>query len=201
MKVDSKLFRKVKKKYDNTQVYQGNELDLIIEEALADFEEKGSLAALAIALAFQTGVWLGELVALQFSDVEGNYLHIQRMEVRHQEKDSNGNWRPVKRILVDHLKSYVGNRRIYLTYEALEVISLVKKTIEEEGFFEEDFMFQNRRGRITSRAVDSRIHKYCDHINIMQKSTHRIRKTYISTLIDAGLNINLIRQQVDHEDD
>ena len=105
VKVDSKLFHKVQKKDDNTQVYQGNEVDLVIDEALVDFEEKGSLASLAIALAFQTGVRLGELVALRFSDIEGNYLHIQRMEVKHQEKDSNGNWRPAKRILVDHVKS------------------------------------------------------------------------------------------------
>lgn len=201
VKVDSKLFRKVKKKDDNTQVYQGNEVDLVIEEAFSDFEEKGSLAALAIALAFQTGVRLGELVALRFSDVEGNYLHIQRMEVKHQKKDTDGNWRPAKRLLVDHVKSDAGNRKVYLTSEALEVITLVRKTIKEEGFSDEDFMFQDRRGRITSRAVDSRIRKYCDHINITQKSTHRIRKTYISTLIDAGLNINLIRQQVGHEDE
>lgn len=201
VKVDSKLFRKVKKKDDNTQVYQGNEVDLIIEEALADFEEKGSLAALAIVLAFQTGVRLGELVALRFSDIEGNYLHIQRMEVKYQEKTSDGYWKPAKRILVEHVKSDAGNRRIYLTSEASEIIELARKTIADNDFTNEDFMFQDARGRITSRAVDSRIRKYCDHINIMQKSTHKIRKTYISTLIDAGLNINLIREQVGHEDE
>ena len=83
----------------------------------------------------------------------------------------------------------------------MEIISLAKETIDQEGFTDEDFMFQDKRGRITSRAVDFRIRKYCNHINIIQKSTHRIRKTYISTLIDAGLNINLIRQQVGHEDE
>lgn len=60
--------------------------------------------------------------------------------------------------------------------------------------------FQDCSGRIPSRAVDSRIRKYCKHLSITQKSTHKVRMTYISTLIDAGLNINLIRQQVGHED-
>ena len=58
IKIDNKLFRKVKKKNDCTQVYQVNEVDLVMEEAFADFYEKASLAALAIAFAFQTGVRL-----------------------------------------------------------------------------------------------------------------------------------------------
>lgn len=43
VKIDNKLFRKVKKKDDCTQVYQGNEVDLVLEEALADFHEKALL--------------------------------------------------------------------------------------------------------------------------------------------------------------
>ena len=30
---------------------------------------------------------------------------------------------------------------------------------------------------------------------------HKIRKTYISTLIDSGLNINFIREVAGHEDE
>lgn len=35
---------------DSTQVFQGKEVDLMIEETMSDYEEKGSLAALAIVL-------------------------------------------------------------------------------------------------------------------------------------------------------
>lgn len=51
---------------------------------------QGSLAALSIVFAFQTGVRLGELVALRFSDIQGNYLHVQRMEVKYQEQTQDG---------------------------------------------------------------------------------------------------------------
>lgn len=201
VKIETKLFSKSQKKPDSTQVFQGTEKDLIISEAMEDYKEKCSLAALAIAFAFQTGVRLGELVALRFSDIEGNYLHVQRMEVKYQEQSNNGKWYPAKRIIVDHAKTDAGNRKIYLTTNALGIISLAKKTIEEEGFSDENFIFQDQKGRISSRAVDSRIRKYCKHISINAKSTHKIRKTYISTLIDFGLNINLIRGQVGHEDE
>ena len=201
VKMEPKLFTKAQKKEDSTQVFQGKEVDLMIEEAMSDFEEKGSLAALAIVFAFQTGVRLGELVALRFSDIEGNYLHVQRMEVKYQEQTQDGLWKPAVRIIVDHVKSDAGNRRIYLTKDAMDIILLARKTIEEEDYSDDDYIFQDHKGRISSRAVDSRIRKYCKHLSIIQKSTHKVRKTYISTLIDAGLNINLIRQQVGHEDE
>ncbi|WP_320972484.1 tyrosine-type recombinase/integrase [Enterocloster bolteae] len=52
---------------------------------------------------------------------------------------------------------------------------------------------------MNSRAVDCRIRKYCDHININRKSSHKIRKTFISSLIDGGISINEIRKQAGHE--
>lgn len=33
----------------------------------------------------------------------------------------------------------------------------------------------------------------------LQKSTHKVRKTYISTLISNGVNINLVRKQAGHK--
>lgn len=38
-------------------------------------------------------------------------------------------------------------------------------------------------------------------MNIGRKSSHKIRKTYISSLFDSGLNINKIREMAGHEDE
>ena len=35
----------------------------------------------------------------------------------------------------------------------------------------------------------------------MEKSFHKVRKTYISALIDSGININEIRKAVGHTDE
>ncbi|MCR5767953.1 MAG: tyrosine-type recombinase/integrase [Lachnospiraceae bacterium] len=40
----------------------------------------------------------------------------------------------------------------------------------------------------------------CDKIGISRKSAHKIRKTYISTLLDAGVNPDTVREQAGHED-
>ena len=54
---------------------------------------------------------------------------------------------------------------------------------------------------VHSKNVDYRIRKYYRHIGISEKATHKIRKTYISTLIDSGLNINEIRKLARYEDE
>lgn len=123
------------------------------------------------------------------------------MEIRQEEQNEKGKWLPAKRIVVLRTKSQAVDRNVYLTDESMDLISCLKKELVEQGFHDEDYLFQNSLGRIISRAVDTRIRKYCDHINILQKSTHKVRKTYISTLIDAGININEIRKAVGHEDE
>lgn len=199
IKIDLDMFHAPAEKKDETQVFLVDEVKPIIDESRNDFMNTGNLAALAVPFAFQTGARLGELVAINLSDIRGRYLHIQRMEIKEQRQDMNGKWLPADRTVVERTKSKAGKRKIYLTDEAMSIINAAINEIKENGYSDEDYLFQDIRGRVSSRAVDSRIRKYCDHINISQKSTHKIRKTYISTLIDAGININKIRQTVGHE--
>ena len=72
---------------------------------------------------------------------------------------------------------------------------------KERGYYDHGYLFLNANGRIHGRSVDTRIRKYCRNIGIDEKSSHKARKTYISSLIDAGVNINEIRKQVGHEDE
>ena len=45
-------------------------------------------------------------------------------------------------------------------------------------------------------TVKYQILKYCKQCDIMAKSFHKVRKTYISALIHSGLNINEIRKAI-----
>lgn len=202
-KIDGKLFRKIKKPEDTTQVFLKSERPLIEAEAWEEFEEKGCTTALAIPLAFQTGVRLGELIALKSGDIirDGKYLHIQRMAQRIERQRPDGTWYPSTWVTVDHAKSDAGDREVYLTEEARRIIKLILDSNENNHYRDHDFLFVDKGKRITPRAVDTRIRKYCEHININPKSTHKIRKSFISTLLDAGININEVRKQVGHQDE
>ena len=81
------------------------------------------------------------------------------------------------------------------------IIKLILDSNENNHYRDHDFLFVDKGKRITPRAVDTRIRKYCEHININPKSTHKIRKSFISTLLDAGININEVRKQVGHQDE
>lgn len=201
--VDKKLLKKVKQPEDGTQVFLTNERPLIENEAWSDFEEKNCTSALAIPLAFQLGVRLGELIAIKETDIssDGKYLHIQRMVQKQERQRPDGSWYPARWEAVEHTKSSAGDRMIYLTEEARRIIKVILDSNKENGFYNDGFLFIHGGKRINPRAVDTRIRKYCDHINISSKSTHKIRKTYISSLLDGGININEIRKQVGHEDE
>ena len=203
LKPNPKLFRKVRKKEDNTQVFLTDEQNLIVQEAWNDFySNTTSTTPLAILLDFQTGLRLGELVAIKWSDINGKYLHIQRMEVRHEEIcEETNTWKPAKLILVEHTKSNAGDRHVYLTKKAIEILVEAKKSQDENGI-KSEFVFTNSKGqRLNKFMLDKLIRKYCRNNNIPEKSMHKIRKTYISTLIDEGVNINTIREQSGHENE
>ena len=44
-------------------------------------------------------------------------------------------------------------------------------------------------------------YRLCCDAGILKRSPNKSRKTYISTLIDNGLNINFVREQVGHKDE
>lgn len=201
--VEAKLFKKVKKPDDCTQVFLKTERPLIEAEAWHEFDEKGCTTALAIPLAFQIGVRLGELAAIKDKDICGNgkYLHIQRMAQRLERQKPDGTWYPAIWMTVEHAKTSAGDRYVYLPKEARRIIKTIQDANQENNFHDDGFLFVHGGKRITPRAIDTRIRKYCDHININRKSTHKVRKSYISSLLDAGININEIRKQVGHEDE
>ena len=201
VRIDSKLFKIKKKPDDETQVFLIDEQPLIEAEAYHDFNETGYNACLAIPFAFQTGLRLGEIVAIKRKDIKGNYIHIQRMEIRVTEQLEDGSWDKQKFIVADYTKSDAGDRWVYLSSKAKKIIRSITANNKVLGYKDDDFLFLNQDGRIHSKGVDCRIRKYCRHIGISEKATHKIRKTFISTLIDSGLNINEIRKMAGHEDE
>ena len=50
-------------------------------------------------------------------------------------------------------------------------------------------------------AVRKCYEKYCKEMGIKLKSSHKARKTFVSALIDGGVNINTVREIVGHTDE
>lgn len=193
VRVDGRrLFRQVKKKPDETQVYSKEELNQLSAMAWNDFYTNNKLnyrlSPLAILFQFQTGIRLGELCAVRFSDVQGDYIHIGRM-YRYETGE-----------VVNHTKGYE-DRKVILTSTAKELIQIAKEYHVQQGFHTDGYIFSCGDKPLSEASVAGLYSKYCNKMGTLYKSSHKSRKTYISTLIDGQVNINTIREMVGHADE
>ena len=141
-----------------------------------------------------------------WSEKDSDYIHIQRQEVGDFYLDeSSGNVEMINNgyKIVEYTKSDAGDRKVYLNNEAKEILRLIKKVNLKNGYFDENFIFIKSRykTRSTTRTISKYIEDLCKDVGINIKSNHKIRKTYISSLFDQGINIDTIRGQAGHEDE
>lgn len=204
--IDKKLFRKVAKKSDESQVYLINEEHDLLQLLWKSFNQtKNDLRILAVILNFYLGLRVGELVALKRSDINGRYLHVQRQLVKEFIISEDNDTEFVGYKPVNFTKSVAGDRKIYLVDEAMKIIDIIISTLDNNyknvPEYKQGFLFVKQDGFILPSNIDSVLVSYCKKLNISTKRSHKIRKTVISTLVDSGLNINTIREFAGHEDE
>ena len=192
VKVDGRrMFRKERKKKDSTQVYSRDEVIILFQKAWNDFRNSTRLvyrlAPLAMMFQFFTGVRIGELCALKFSDIENGILYVSRMLQKDTDK------------VVDHTKTHE-DREVILVDGALELVEIARAYQEEHGCRSE-YIFSITERPLKYREVNALLEKYCESAGILYRSSHSARKTYISSLIDAGININTVRSYAGHADE
>lgn len=190
--IDKRMFRRTHKKDSSTQVFLESEEKAIKELAWSYFEngyhKKQPLTALAVLFQFQTGLRIGELRALTYDDIsnDGKTISITKM-IRNETGE-----------IVEHTKGEFGDREIQLTNEAIRIIRIARRTQEERSAISDGYIFSMNEKPIGYSAVNKALYKYCDELGIPRKSTHKTRKTVISSLIDAGMNIDSIRRFAGH---
>lgn len=201
VKVSEKMFRYEKKPESETQVFLEDEQELIAKAAREKFQMRPwCITPLFVLLNFQLGLRIGELVALKWEDVDGDYLNIQRMETTTFQVEENGDVVSDGYKIVPYLKSKSGFRQVYLNHIAKELIADIHKISLKNGYSDDGFMFIASRSkkRGTSRTLTKYLESLCKYANVNNKSNHKIRKTFISTLIEKKINIDTVREQAGH---
>lgn len=150
---------------------------------------------------FYLGVRVGEVVALKDTDIHGNTIEIECMERRVFQSEDGIEYHQVDRKIVENTKTPAGNRKIPLVKEAMDIVEIAVDVNHRLGYEKDFYLFTNKGKRITDSAVRWRVEKYCKHLGIVHRSPHKIRKTYISKLIDLGISINTIREFAGHVDE
>lgn len=198
VKINSKLFRRSKKKTGETQVYTEDEEAKLIEDMIRRFRNNPTnTSPLAVMFMFETGLRIGEACALKLEDINGDYISIQRQEVREFEWKDDYSMKFKEFKIVEYTKSEDGYRDVYLTKTARKIIEVCKGINNGKT----EFIFSNKNKRVNHYSIQAMIQRGCQYLEMMVKTAHKIRKTYISTLIDSGLNIDEIRRTVGHSDE
>ena len=191
VKVDRRRVLKPEvKKPDNTQVYSPAEQEAIFEVAWDYFHNKKhrvhQLVPLAVMFMFLTGLRVGEVSTLRYSDIQGNRIIVSRF------------YRTRYHQIVEHTKGNFGARHVVLVPKAMELIETARKHQVEARVPSDGYIFSMDDNPADYNAIQKAFGRYCKQLGIKTKSSHKARKTYISTLIDSQVNINTICQQVGH---
>ena len=170
-----------------SQVFSEDEIPIILNW----LRENPSVENYGIVLCFQSGIRVGELAGLKFSDLNGKVLHIQRQEIKYKDEET----KKCTRKIVEYTKTESGDRYIILTDSAVETIKAIRR-LNPFG----EYMMQYGTRRFWTNTFNDRLYKACDKCGLPRRSMHKIRKTYGTTLIDANVDDGLIMSQMGHSD-
>ena len=183
LQLSSKIFKHVVVK-DEEQVFTKEEENKI-EKYIADNPD---LLSLAVALTFDTGLRVGEAAALRWEDYQGDFLSVERTEIKYIGK--NG-----KRMVEvrPYTKGKVGHRQVILSDKAKGIMEQIRALAGDS-----EWVFTKDNERIKAVWLSLRITKLCKELYLPHRSFHKIRKTYGTKLLDANVGEKIITKQMGH---
>lgn len=183
------IFTRRAHKEDPEEVFTDAEVRML----LAWLREDPTLQKLGLILMFQTGLRVGELSALKRSDIDlyRMCIHVRRTETSYDDHEGH---RVIS--ISDETKTEAGHRIVYLPETARWTFSQIFRLNPSR-----ELLFSYEDGRhMHGKAFNDQIHRACKAVGIPERSTHKIRKTYASALLDGAVNEKLVQKQMGHSD-
>ena len=205
--VNKQLLEVAGKREDANEVFQPQEQELITKEQERRLKRNPSNTAnLALLLCFETGLRQGELLALRECDINfrKRTLTVSRQQVQSHEVNDVKSITMKGYKIVNRTKGQMSAkdkpRKVPLTSTAFEIIDRILETNEKYHERCEDYLFV-KNGRIMSPStINSQIVRSCEYVGIPVRRTHKIRKTYASTLYRNGVDIMRISELLGHKE-
>lgn len=131
---------------------------------------------------YLTGMRKGEALALQWSDLQDNYLHITKSNT-HKTRDV---WR------ITQPKNASSIRNVSIPSYLKDALLKYRGNAPSS-----DFIFKGKRP-LPETSVDRAFHKYSEMAKLPRIRIHDLRHSHASYLISKGLNIVAISQRLGH---
>lgn len=169
---------------DEENVFTDEELSLL--EYYID--NNADALNLAIKLVIYTGLRVGEVSALKYEDLDSNVLTVRRTEISYKSDDGN-----TVREVRDYTKGKYGIRKVIVTDVAVETIQRMKELDPNA-----EYLVSSDGKRVYSAVIGHRLKRMCSKVGIPPRSIHKLRKTYATKLLNAGVSERLIIEQMGH---
>lgn len=185
MEINKKVFKKTIKE-DFEEVFMEDE-----EESVTHYlENNPDILNLGILLMFKTGLRVGELVAVMFSDISENILRVRKTEIRYKGEDGKTVFE-----VRDKPKTEAGVRDIVIPKDYMWIIDEMRRLNPDA-----EYILTKNGYRVKTYTIRKRLNNICKKCNVHEKSPHNIRKTYGSILLDNNVDKALIIAQMGHTD-
>lgn len=183
MELPKKTFRKVIKE-DDEEVFNDDEMVKLLNY----LSSAPDILNLGIILMLCTGVRVGELVAIKWLDVLDNSIKIRRTEISY--KNSNGqNICEIR----NYPKTEAGVRTVFIPSEFSDIMTHLR--VLSGG---QEYIFMKNGTKISAMQIRKRLYLICKRTGIKKKSPHKLRKTYVSILLDNGIDKRLVQDVAGH---
>lgn len=184
LEISHNSFRKVKHEKED-EVFSEEEIPKLAEY----LKNHPDMLNLGILLTLETGVRVGELLALKRSDLKGDVLQIRRHEHRHF--DENGK---VIYTVKEFAKTDAGVRDIILSKTGMETM---KKLLEINDKYE--YIFTSPLAvRYRASTINRRLDSVLEKLHMRHRSMHKLRKSYCTMLLNAGCDDTIVMSQMGH---
>lgn len=190
---------KIKKeeKQKNYNIFTVEEQELLISSLkLTDTVD------LVIYTALSTGLRLGEILALKWTDFDGNKLDINK-QLQNVYEEDNGSKKQVKKLLP--LKTKDSKAILPIPQKVAKELQKHRLRQSEmklrlgKAYQDEDFIFADDIGQPIDRKRPGRkISKICKDLNIPHRTFHSLRHTYCTRLFEAGVPIKTVQALMRH---
>lgn len=197
--IDIQLPVNIKRDKSDIEFFTEEEIDTIIKAALYRYKTGRYMYkhGYAFVILLNTGMRIGELLALKWKnvDLENKYIYVE--ETRHQAIDRSKGEENKKYTIIDTSPKTKSSNRYIPINEATEQALMYFKNL---GYNNPYVMATNDKGILRYRNLQRALENILEVNKIDHGSLHTFRHTFATILFKQGVDVKVISELLGHSD-